>query len=152
MLLLLFLSSSLKSLQFFRGCPSRGYRSQLNNIQYLPHNASFSNVSAVSTLSSTEANATADGLRSTVIISLANVTFDSDAVHNESVSTSPIIIDSSLVSVENNFIDGWVVKGDDIVASALFVGNPTSYSIILHDARCSALQCSARQDVSSGSF
>ncbi len=174
-----FLLSSSKSLQFIRGCPSLGYRCQVNNNQYLPRNVSFPNVGAVSTSSSTEANSTNDGLRSAVVRSLANLTFVSDsvhnessteaistndglrsavvrslanAVHNESVLTGPIIINSALVSVENNFIGGWVVKGDDIVASALFAGGGISHSIILHDARCSALQCSARQDVSAGAF
>lgn len=147
-----FLLSSLKSLQFFRGSPSLGYRSQVNNNQSLLRNVSFPNVSAVSTSSSSEANSTNDGIRSAVVRSLANLTFVSDAVHNESVSTGPIIINSSLVSVENNFIGGWVVKGNDIVASALFAGGGSSHSIILHDAWCSALQCSARQDVSSGAF
>jgi hypothetical protein len=67
------------------------------------------------------------------------------AVAAQSQPSWPIIINASLVVVDRNYIDGWVIKGSDIVASAVFEGQPDSHSIHLIDAHGSHVPCRAQQ-------
>ncbi len=59
--------------------------------------------------------------------------------------TWPVIINLSLTVVDNHYIDGWVVKGTDIVVPALFEGHPNSISIDLVDAVGAKVPCKAEK-------
>ena len=68
-----------------------------------------------------------------------------DSIAAASSSSWPVIINASLVQVDRHYIDGWVVKGADIVATAVFEGWANSNAIHLIDARGAALPCKAEQ-------
>jgi hypothetical protein len=71
-------------------------------------------------------------------------------IESEIISSSQSridIINASLVLVEDNFVDGWAVKGSDIIALALLTGDPSSYSITLYDAQGATIHCSSEQQL-----
>jgi hypothetical protein len=68
-----------------------------------------------------------------------------DSIAAASSSSWPLIINASLVAVDRHYIDGWVVKGADVVATAVFEGRVNSHAIYLIDARGAALKCQAEQ-------
>jgi hypothetical protein len=73
-------------------------------------------------------------------------------IESKTISSSQsriVIINASLVVVEDNFVDGWAVKGSDIIALALLTGDTSSYSITLYDAHGAAIDCSSKQQLSS---
>jgi len=78
-------------------------------------------------------------------IAAANAIAAADATAIKAESSWPVIINASLIVAGGHHIDGWVVKGTDIVASALFEGRPNSISIHLIDARGAVVSCKAEQ-------
>ena len=73
-----------------------------------------------------------------------------DSIAAESQPSWPVIINASLVEVDRHYIDGWAVKGSDIVATAVFEGWPNSHSVHLIDAHGSAMPCKAEQITHAG--
>jgi hypothetical protein len=68
-----------------------------------------------------------------------------DATAIKAESSWPVILNALLIVAGGHHIDGWVVKGTEIVASALFEGLPNSISIHLIDARGAVVPCKAVQ-------
>jgi hypothetical protein len=73
-----------------------------------------------------------------------------DSIAAASPSSWPLVINASLVDVDRHYIDGWVVKGADVVANAVFEGWANAHAIYMIDARGAALACKAEQITSQG--
>jgi hypothetical protein len=82
----------------------------------------------------------------------ADAIFAANTVATQSKLSWPVIMNASLFVVDRNYIDGWVIKGTDIVTSAIFEGRPDSHSIHLIDARGSTVPCTAQQRTSYGTL
>jgi hypothetical protein len=57
------------------------------------------------------------------------------------VASWPLILNVSLVEVNRHYIDGWAIKGNDIVIPAVFEGSPDAQQVRLVDALGSEVQC-----------
>jgi hypothetical protein len=80
----------------------------------------------------------------------AAATAAADAIASRPVSPRTIIINATLISVDGDFIDGWVIRGSSIVASALFDGDPQTKRIMLYDAAGSGVSCSTTERIGPG--
>jgi hypothetical protein len=82
----------------------------------------------------------------------ADAIYVASTVAAQSKLSWPVIMNASLFVVDRNYIDGWVVKGTDIVSSAIFAGRPESHSIHLIDAHGSTVPCTAQMRTSRGTY
>jgi hypothetical protein len=76
---------------------------------------------------------------------VADAIYAANVVTAQSKLSWPVIMNASLFVVDRNYIDGWVIKGTDIVSSAIFEESPESHSLHLIDARGSTVPCKAQQ-------
>ena len=80
----------------------------------------------------------------------ADAIYVASTVAAQSKLSWPVIMNASLFVVDRNYIDGWVIKGTDVVSSAILYGRPESHSIHLVDARGSTVPCTAQLSTSYG--
>jgi hypothetical protein len=115
------------------------------NITSVKGNSSVDNDAPFAT-SAVEANTAADPPKNcSASRAAADAIAAADATAIKAESSWPVIINALLIVAGGHHIDGWVVKGTEIVASALFEGLPNSISIHLIDARGAVVPCKAVQ-------